>query len=115
MTSLSKSFYAVIAGAGAGTGRSVALRFAKTYPVVVLARNPISYSDIVSEIQQQGGEALGVSTDTSDPASVKSAFETVRKKFKGRKLAAAICKLTPSSYSGWSRIRGYSADKECGR
>jgi NAD(P)-dependent dehydrogenase (short-subunit alcohol dehydrogenase family) len=90
---ISKTFYALVAGAGAGTGRSVALRFAKAYPVVVLARNPSSYSAIVSEIQQQGGEAVGVSADTSDAASVKAAMESIKGKLGGRGLAAAICEF----------------------
>lgn len=87
-------FYAVIAGVGSGTGRSVALRFAKNYPVVLLARKPDSYNDIVSEIKAAGGQAIGISTDTSDTQSVLSAFETIKKEFPEGKLAAAICKLT---------------------
>lgn len=84
-------FYAVIAGVGSGTGRSVALRFAKTYPVVLLARKPESYNDIVSEIKASGGQAIGISTDTSDAKSVVSAFEAIKKEFPEGKLAAAIC------------------------
>jgi NAD(P)-dependent dehydrogenase (short-subunit alcohol dehydrogenase family) len=92
-TAASKSFYAVIAGVGPGTGRSLALRFARAYPVVLLARKPESYEAIVSEIRQQGGEALGISADTADAASVKSAFERVKQEFGGRGLglAAAVC------------------------
>lgn len=86
-----KSFYAVIAGVGAGTGRSVALRFARAYPVVLLARRPESYSEIVAEIKQQGGEALGISADTSDAQSLASAFEAIKKELPDKKLAAAIC------------------------
>ncbi|KAH6850900.1 hypothetical protein B0I37DRAFT_372715 [Chaetomium sp. MPI-CAGE-AT-0009] len=86
---VSKSFYAIIAGTGAGTGRSVALRFAKAYPVVLLARNPSNYEDIVSEIKQQGGEALGISADTSDPAAVASAFEKIKTEYEGRGLGLA--------------------------
>jgi NAD(P)-dependent dehydrogenase (short-subunit alcohol dehydrogenase family) len=91
---VSKSFYAIVAGVGAGTGRSVALRFAQAYPVVLLARNPANYEDIVSEIKQQGGEALGISADTSDPTAVASAFEKIKTEFEGRGLglAAAVCK-----------------------
>jgi hypothetical protein len=37
---ISKTFYALVAGAGAGTGPSGALRIATANPVVVLARNP---------------------------------------------------------------------------
>jgi NAD(P)-dependent dehydrogenase (short-subunit alcohol dehydrogenase family) len=88
----SSTFYAVIAGVGAGTGRSVALRFAKAYPVALLARKPESYNDIVAEIKQSGGQAIGVSADSGDSASVKAAFETIKKEFAGKKLAAAVCK-----------------------
>ncbi|KAK3297637.1 uncharacterized protein B0H64DRAFT_392669 [Chaetomium fimeti] len=86
---VSKSFYAIVAGTGAGTGRSVALRFAKSYPVVLLARNPSNYEDIVSEIKQQGGEALGISADMSDPAAIASAFENIKSEYEGRGLGLA--------------------------
>jgi NAD(P)-dependent dehydrogenase (short-subunit alcohol dehydrogenase family) len=97
----SKTFYAVVAGVGAGTGRSVALRFAKAYPVALLARRPESYNDIVEEIKKAGGQAIGVSADTSDEASVKAAFESIKKEFAGKKLAAAVCMcLNPFSVYG---------------
>ena len=86
----SKSFYAIIAGVGAGTGRSVALRFAQAYPVALLARRPESYNDIVAEIKQQGGQAIGISTDTADAASVASAFAAIKKEYPDKYLAAAI-------------------------
>ncbi|KAK4455486.1 diacetyl reductase [Podospora aff. communis PSN243] len=86
----SNTFYAVVAGVGAGTGRSVALRFAKAYPVALLARRPESYNEIVEEIKKAGGQAIGVSADTSDEASVKAAFESIKKEFAGRNLAAAV-------------------------
>ncbi|KAM7200936.1 diacetyl reductase [Rhypophila sp. PSN 637] len=87
---MASKFYAVIAGVGSGTGRSVALKFAKTYPVALLARKPESYNDIVAEINQAGGRAIGISTDTSDTKSVVSAFEAIKKEFPDGKLAAAI-------------------------
>jgi NAD(P)-dependent dehydrogenase (short-subunit alcohol dehydrogenase family) len=86
----SKNFFAVIAGVGAGTGRSLSLKFAQTYPVVLLSRSSNSYSDIVEEIKSSGGQAVGISTDVTDPASVKSAFETIKKEYAGKKLAAAV-------------------------
>jgi NAD(P)-dependent dehydrogenase (short-subunit alcohol dehydrogenase family) len=87
---MSSKFFAVVAGVGAGTGRSVALKFAKAYPVVLLARKPESYNSIVEEIKQAGGQAIGISTDTSDRKSVDSAFETIKKELPDQKLAAAI-------------------------
>ncbi|KAK3898398.1 hypothetical protein C8A05DRAFT_19012 [Staphylotrichum tortipilum] len=89
-TPVSKTLYALIAGVGAGTGRSVALRFAQAYPVVLLARKPESYASIVSEIRAAGGEALGVAADTSDAASVAAAFEIVKRELPGKTLAAAV-------------------------
>jgi len=84
------NFYSIVAGVGAGTGRSVALKFAKTYPVVLLARNPENYESIVKEIKSSGGQAIGISTDVSSASSVKSAFAEIQKEFTGKKLAAAI-------------------------
>lgn len=87
-----KSFYAVIAGVGAGTGRSVALKFAKAYPVALLARKPESYQDIVNEINEAGGKAVGITTDVTDQSSVENSFAEIQKTdgFKGAGLAAAV-------------------------
>jgi NAD(P)-dependent dehydrogenase (short-subunit alcohol dehydrogenase family) len=93
-------FFAVIAGAGTGTGntstpelcpgRAVALRFAKAYPVVVLARTPKSYQDTVTEINNSGGKAVGISADVSNVKSLDTAFESIAKELPGLKLAAAM-------------------------
>jgi len=84
------NFFSIVAGVGAGTGRSVALKFAKAYPVILLARNPQNYESIVSEIKSSGGHAIGISTDVSSPQSVSSAFAEIQKEFKGKQLAAAV-------------------------
>ncbi|KAK7699763.1 hypothetical protein SLS64_011375 [Diaporthe eres] len=86
----SPSFYALIAGVGSGIGRATALRFARTYPVVLVARNADSYSGLVDEIKASGGKAIGVAADVSRPDAMRSAFETIQKETKGSKLAAAI-------------------------
>lgn len=86
----SSKLFAIIAGAGTGTGRACALRFAKSYPVVLLARTPASYQDTVSEINASGGRALGVSADAADVKSMESAFESIAKELPDSKLAAAI-------------------------
>ncbi len=69
---------------------STALRFAKSYPVVLLARKPESYNDIVAEIRQSGGQAIGIATDTGSAESVAAAFGAIQKELPDRKLAAAI-------------------------
>ncbi|CRG83828.1 hypothetical protein PISL3812_01184 [Talaromyces islandicus] len=88
--STSKGF-AIVAGVGPGTGASIARKFAKAYPVVVLARNPANYEGVVSEINSSGGKAVGISTDVADAASVSNAFNKITSElFPNTPLAAAI-------------------------
>ncbi|OOF90006.1 hypothetical protein ASPCADRAFT_212311, partial [Aspergillus carbonarius ITEM 5010] len=82
--------FAIIAGVGPGTGASIARRFAKSYPVIVLARNPTNYQSVVDEINSTGGQATGISTDLSDSQGVKSAFEQIKSQFGNVPLAAAV-------------------------
>lgn len=83
--------WAIIAGVGPGTGASVVRRFAKTYSVALLARNPENFNSLVDEINSAGGKAIGISTDTADSAAVKAAFEKLKgtEGFQGS-LAAAV-------------------------
>lgn len=82
--------FAVIAGVGSGTGSFVARRFAKAYPIALLARNPESYEALVKEINNDGGKAIGISTDASQEESVKSAFKTIAQAYGDAPCAAAI-------------------------
>jgi NAD(P)-dependent dehydrogenase (short-subunit alcohol dehydrogenase family) len=100
-------------------GRSVALKFAKAYPVVLLARNPANYESIVKEIKDSGGQAVGFPTDVASQSSVKDAFAQIQKEFKGKKLAAAIfnvggsfvrrgfLELTAEEYEAGFNANGY--------
>jgi len=82
--------FAVVAGVGPGTGASVARRFAKAYPIALLARTPESYESLVKEINNAGGKAIGISTDVSSEESVKSAFAQIKQEYQGANCAAAI-------------------------
>lgn len=88
--------FAIIIGAGTGTGRAVALRFAKSYPVAVLARTPKSYQGTVEEINKSGGRAVGIIGDAADAKSMDSAFDFIKKELSGLKLAAAIYNVASS-------------------
>ncbi|KAJ5123179.1 Short-chain dehydrogenase/reductase SDR [Penicillium atrosanguineum] len=81
---------AIIAGVGPGTGASIARRFAQTYSVVLLSRNPDNYEPLVQEINSKGGQAIGISTDVSDANSVNAAFDQIAKQFPDSVLAATI-------------------------
>jgi NAD(P)-dependent dehydrogenase (short-subunit alcohol dehydrogenase family) len=85
---MASKLIAIIAGVGPGTGAAVARKFAATYPVVLLARNPDNFEGLAKEINSGGGKAVGISTDISDSQSVKNAVETIKREF-GSDVAAA--------------------------
>ena len=88
--STASAFHAVISGAGSGTGRALALRFARSYSVVLMARRAETVGPIVDEIRAAGGSALGIAADASDPAAVDDAFARIRRDLPGSRLAAAV-------------------------
>ncbi|KAF2240160.1 NAD(P)-binding protein [Viridothelium virens] len=82
--------FAVIAGVGPGTGAAVSRKFATSYPVALLARNPDNYESLVKEINGSGGKAIGISTDVTNAQSIKSAITQISKEFGDAGCAAAI-------------------------
>ncbi|KAJ4344727.1 uncharacterized protein N0V89_012471 [Didymosphaeria variabile] len=82
--------FVVVAGVGPGTGASVARRFAKAYPVVLLARGADKFENLAKEINDQGGKAIGISADVSNAESLTSAFQQIEKAFPGAAAAAAV-------------------------
>jgi NAD(P)-dependent dehydrogenase (short-subunit alcohol dehydrogenase family) len=70
---------AAILGVGPGLGAAVARRFAREgFAVALMARNEDGLSGIRQEIEEDGGAALSISADATDPASVEAAFGRVR-------------------------------------
>jgi len=94
---VSDKFFAIVAGVGPGTGRSVAIRFSEAYPVVLLARSPESYNNVVAEINKAGRKAIGITADATDESSITSAIETIKKELPNFKLAATIYNVRPNS------------------
>ncbi|KAJ4361143.1 hypothetical protein N0V95_002112 [Ascochyta clinopodiicola] len=85
---MTSKLIAIVAGVGPGTGASVARKFAKTYPVVLLARKPENFESLADEINKSGGKAIGVSTDVSSQDSLKSALDKIKQEF-GNDVGAA--------------------------
>ncbi|PUU78437.1 hypothetical protein B9Z19DRAFT_1048518 [Tuber borchii] len=81
---------AIIAGVGAGTGLSIARRFAQGYNVIVLSRSSASIDPVISAVEASGGTAYGISTDVSSEASVTAAFNAIKAKYPGSPTAAAV-------------------------
>lgn len=85
---MTSKLIAVVAGVGAGTGASVARKFAKAYPVVLLARKPENFEPLADEINKSGGKAIGISTDVSSKDSLKNAIDKIKQEF-GNDIGAA--------------------------
>ena len=70
---------AAVLGVGPGLGAAIAGRFAREgYAVGLMARGEESMSGAREEIEGAGGEALAVTADATDAASVARAFDEVR-------------------------------------
>jgi NAD(P)-dependent dehydrogenase (short-subunit alcohol dehydrogenase family) len=72
------------------SGACLARRFSKHYAVALLARKSANYEPIAKEINAAGGKSIGISADTSDVSSVKSAFEQLKKEMGDAPLAVAV-------------------------
>ena len=87
---MSNKAFAIIAGAGSGTGASIARRFAKAYPVALLARKATSYEGVLDEINKSGGKAIGIPTDVTSESSVQDAMKMIEEEYGKATCAAAI-------------------------
>jgi len=76
---MNKQKVAAILGVGPGLGAAIARRFAREgFAVGLMARTADKLTAIQREIKQQGGKALAVPADATNPALVASAFAQVR-------------------------------------
>lgn len=72
----------VITGAGQGIGRVFAKAFAMAGAVAVIAeRNESTAAAVAGEILKADGQALAVTTDIADPASIDEMIELVEDKY----------------------------------
>jgi len=92
---MASKLIAIIAGVGPGTGAAVARKFAANYPVVLLSRSAENYNDLVKEINDKGGKAIGISTDVADAKSVQNAADVIKKEF-GSEVGAAAAVFNAS-------------------
>lgn len=90
MSPLASKFYTLISGAGPGVGHSTALLFSRSYPVVLLSRSASSSQATVDHINANGGQALGVQADATDPAAMKAAIDRIAQEWPDKSCAAAV-------------------------
>lgn len=103
---------AIITGAGSGIGKTAALALAKDgYVVVVAGRRLAPLHETVAEVEKQGGSALAVSTDVSNPGSVKELFAKAAETygrldllFNNAGIGAPSSLLEDLSYDEWQAV-----------
>ncbi|RAK81471.1 oxidoreductase [Aspergillus fijiensis CBS 313.89] len=94
---------AIIAGAGPGTGASIARRFAQTYPVVLLARRQSSLDPLVQAINQSGGTALGIPADVTQPGTMEATMQQIEGAFGGADCPVTVAAAIFNVASKFSR------------
>ena len=78
MTVSSNKKIALVTGAGSGIGRATAMRLlADGFSVVLAGRRPEPLGELAESARAAGQEALAVTTDVRDPASVDALFEKI--------------------------------------
>jgi NAD(P)-dependent dehydrogenase (short-subunit alcohol dehydrogenase family) len=76
---MTQPLVAAILGVGPGLGAALAQRFAKGgFAVALLARSTKALQPVQAEIERQGGKALSIMTNATNPDSVTVAFEQIR-------------------------------------
>jgi NAD(P)-dependent dehydrogenase (short-subunit alcohol dehydrogenase family) len=105
---------ALVTGAGSGIGRAAALALQKAgYAVVVAGRRQAEIEKTAAMAVQPGGPMLAVSTDVSQPESVKELFARTREAF-GRLdvlfnnagMGAAAIPMDELTFDQWSSVVG---------
>lgn len=92
----------VIAGVGETLGTALARAFAAASDrVVLVARSPEYVESLADEVGSDGGEALAVTADVTDPDAVRALFEEVRATWGG-----ADVLVHNASAPGSGRIEG---------
>ncbi|MBS0445450.1 MAG: SDR family oxidoreductase [Proteobacteria bacterium] len=73
---------ALVTGAGSGIGRATALALLRAgYDVVLAGRRADALNDTVAQAGEFAAHALAVPTDATDPAAVKSLFDTIESRY----------------------------------
>jgi NAD(P)-dependent dehydrogenase (short-subunit alcohol dehydrogenase family) len=111
-TKILENKVAIVTGAGSGIGKAVSLLYASEGAKVVVSDiNEKGGNETVSLIKSQGGDAIFIKADTSNPDDQKSVVEMAVKKYGGLHIACNNAgiggDLAPTGeypIDGWNKI-----------
>ena len=87
---------ALVTGAGRGIGRAIAIAYAGAGAAVTCAaRTQAQIEGVAAEIESAGGQALAVTTDVSDAASVERAVAATAARFGGLDILVVNAGVSP--------------------
>jgi 3-oxoacyl-[acyl-carrier protein] reductase len=96
MTAALEGRIALITGAGSGIGKAIAITFAQNGAAVVLVDiDRASAQKAAREIETQGGRALAVACDVSNPAQVQQAVRATIEEFAGLHILVNNAGISP--------------------
>lgn len=98
-----KDELAVVIGAG-GMGMAAARRMAQSYRVLLVDIDATRASDRAAQLREEGGDAIGIACDVTDPDSVQSLADEVQRIGRFRALVH-VAGLSPSMGDFASIIR----------
>ncbi len=111
MTAALDGRVALITGAGSGIGKAIAHIFAQNGAAVVLVDiDLVSAEKATGEIEGQGGRALAVKCDVTEPVQVQRAVQETIQKFKGLHILVNNAGVSPLrafeqiSLEEWNRV-----------
>jgi 3-oxoacyl-[acyl-carrier protein] reductase len=95
---------AVVTGASRGIGRAIALRLAKTYDILAVARSKAALEELAAEVRRLGGTCRVAAVDLSDSGAVAKALKGVEAQVlvnnAGTGPVKPFLELTPKEWSG---------------
>src|ERR1700678_3002560 len=76
-----RDFVAIVAGASQGIGRSTAIRLARDFSIVLVARNAEALEEVAAKVLEAGSESLSLALDLSQTEAPETVVRKTLERF----------------------------------